>query len=59
MKFKFTGDQDAITLRGVTFEAGKAVDLSDNPELAAKVSVLPYFVEVKPRKRKAKADVQD
>ena len=56
MKFKFTGDQDEITLRGVTFEKGKAVDLSDNPDLAQKVAVLPYFSEVKSRAKKAKAD---
>lgn len=58
MKFKYTGDQDAITLRGVTFEKGKAVELdADDPHaalLAAKVAALPYFEAVKPR-RKAEA----
>lgn len=47
MKFKYTGDQDEITLRGVTFAKGKAVDLSENPDLAAKVDALEYFAKVK------------
>lgn len=46
MKFKFTGDQDEITLRGVTFEKGKAVDV-DDPELIEKISALSYFSTVK------------
>ena len=54
MKFKFTGEMDEITLRGVTFEKDKAVDLSDNPSLAEKVGALDYFEEVK-RGRKANA----
>lgn len=48
MKFKYTGDQDEITLRGVTFEKGKAVDVDE--ALAEKISVLDYFTEVKARK---------
>ena len=55
MKFKFTGDMDEITLRGVTFAKGKAVDLSDNPDLAEKVGALDYFEQVK-RGRKANAE---
>lgn len=51
-KFRYIGDAPEITLRGVTFAKGKPVDLSDNPLLAEKVSVLPYFAEVKARKRK-------
>ena len=50
MKFKYVGDKDEITLRGVTFAKGKAVDLSENPGLADKVSALDYF---KPATRKA------
>jgi hypothetical protein len=46
MKFRFTGPQDEITLQGVTFEKGKAVDVA-SPELVAKISVLPYFQKVK------------
>lgn len=55
MKFKYTGDQDEVTFRGVTFEKGKAVDLSEAPALAAKVSVLAEFEEVK-RGKKSDAD---
>lgn len=54
-KFKYTGDQDAITLRGVTFEKGKAVPVED-PALAAKISVLDYFAKVKTRKVRNDAD---
>lgn len=57
MKYKYTGEQDAVTLRDVTFEKGKTVELSpDDPRqaaLAAKISVLPDFQEVKPRRKKA------
>ena len=53
MKFKYTGPQDEITLRGVTFEKGKAVDLSDNLDLAVKVDALDYFTEAKTRKVKS------
>lgn len=51
MKFKFTGDQDEITLRGVTFPKGKAVDVGCE-ELAEKISVLDYFKAVKPRAKR-------
>lgn len=51
MKFKYTGDQDEITLRGVTFSKGKAVDVDDEI-LSQKISVLPYFAEVKSRGKK-------
>jgi hypothetical protein len=50
MKYRYTGPQDEITLREVTFEKGKTVDLSDNPELAEKVAVLADFKKVKARK---------
>ena len=52
MRYKYIGDSNAITLRGVTFENGKAVDLSENTSLAEKVSVLDYFAEVKTRAKK-------
>lgn len=58
MKFKYIGDQDEITLRRVTFKAGKAVDLSENPLLAAKIAKMPDFEEVKSG-RKAKKNDQD
>lgn len=51
MKYKYTGDLDEITLRGVTFEKGKAVDLSENPLLADKVAALDFFQEVKRGKK--------
>lgn len=56
MKFKYRGPDEEITLRDVTFPKGKAVDLTDSPELAAKVAVLDYFAEVKPRKRRNDQD---
>lgn len=49
MKFKFTGTDacpDEITLRGVTFTKGKAVDVADEG-LAAKLEGLEFFTEVK------------
>lgn len=51
MKYKFTGEGE-ITLRGVTFAKGKAVDLADNPALAEKVANMPEFKEVKARGNK-------
>lgn len=48
MKFKWTGAQDEITIRGVTFAKGKAVDVDE--ELAAKVSGIEGFKPVKARK---------
>ncbi len=56
MKYKYTGEQDEITLRNTTFAKGKAVDLSDNPGLAQKVSVLPEFEAVKPKGKANDAD---
>lgn len=53
MKYKYTGDQPSVSIRGVTFEKGKAVDLTDNPALVEKVSVLEFFEQAKPRKAKA------
>lgn len=50
MKIKYTGEQDEITLRGVTFEKGKAVDLSDNQSLLNKALGLEYFKVAKARK---------
>ncbi len=54
MKLKWTGNE-SITLRDVTFEAGKTVDLSDNPNLFEKARGIEGFEEVKARKPK-KAD---
>lgn len=54
MKFKYTGEQAAITLRGVTFEKEKAVQVDDEG-LASKVAALDFFEQVKTR-RKAKSD---
>lgn len=51
MKVKYIGSEDAVTVRHVTFEKGKAVDLSDDPRdaaLAEKVLALPEFQEAKP-----------
>ena len=60
MKYKFTGTDACpkeITLRGVTFEKGKAVEVEG--DLAAKVSVLPYFTEAKPgRPKKNDKDIE-
>ena len=52
MKYKYTGDDDETTLRGVTFKKGKAVDLSDNPSLAAKVDALDHFEQVTTKAKK-------
>lgn len=48
LKFKYKGPEDEITLRGVTFKKGKAVDVDDT--LASKIKALDDFVEVKGRK---------
>ena len=54
MKFKFTGPDEEITLREITFAKGKAVDVAD-PEFQAKLAALDFFQVVKPRgKRNAK-----
>ena len=50
MKFKYTGSGE-ITLRHMTFEAGKAVEV-DDVALAEKIAALPYFEEVKPGRPK-------
>lgn len=46
MKFKYTGEQDEITLRGVTFKKGKTVDVDDT-DLIQKLSNIPDFSQVK------------
>ncbi len=48
MKYKYTGEQDEITLRGVTFKKGKAVDV-DDPNLEQKISAMSDFSQVKNR----------
>ena len=59
MKIKYTGGLDAVRLRHVTFEKGKAVDfdMDDKADalLSEKVRALPDFEEVKPG-RKPKND---
>ena len=46
MKFKYTGNQAEITLRGVTFPKGKAVRVDDQ-SLAEKIRLMPDFHAVK------------
>ena len=49
MKMKFLGTDECkkeITLRGVTFEKGKAKDVKDQ-SLLRKLQSLPYFEEAK------------
>ncbi len=62
MKLKYEGELDAVTVRHVAFEKGKAVVLSpDDPKDAAllrKLEAWPEFSEVK-RGRKPKSDDQD
>lgn len=55
MKFTYTGDQDEITLRGITFPKGKAVDV-EGEGLREKIAALPYFAEGIKRPRKVKTD---
>lgn len=50
MRFKYTGSGE-ITIRHMTFEAGKSTEVSD-PDLAAKIAVLDYFQQVKPGRPK-------
>ena len=53
MKIKYTGvnNQAEITVRGVTFPKGKAVEVDDE-ELQVKLLGLDYFSEVKTRAKK-------
>jgi hypothetical protein len=48
MKFKYTGDEASVTLRGVAFPKGKTVKV-DDASLAAKIDALPHFQKVKGR----------
>lgn len=48
MDYAYIGPEEGITLRGVDFPQGEAVDLSAKPGLAAKVGALPYFERVEP-----------
>lgn len=43
--------EGSITLRHMTFESGKSVEVTDE-DLARKISVLPYFQLVKPGRPK-------
>ena len=54
MKAKYTGDAKEITIRGTTFEKGKAVEVDD--ELGAKVLGVDGFIIAKPKGKKADAD---
>lgn len=45
MKVVWTGDEE-ITIREVEFQPGEAVDLAENPSLAAKAIGIPGFEEV-------------
>lgn len=49
-RFKYMGE-GSITLRHMTFESGKSVEVTDE-DLARKISVLPYFQLVKPGRPK-------
>lgn len=51
MKYKYTGEDEAITLREVSFPKGKAVDV-DCPDLQAKLAGLDYFKGVRPRAKR-------
>ena len=53
MKFKYIGELDEITLRGVAFKKNKAVDV-DCTDFQAKLSNLDYFKEVKTRAKNKK-----
>ena len=53
MKFKYKGPDEAITLREVTFEKGKAV-LVEDEDFQKKLSALDYFTVVKPRAKRDK-----
>lgn len=48
MQIKYEGDLDEVTVRGVTFKKGKAVDV-DDPALAKKMLAWPDVSEVKRR----------
>ena len=54
MKIRNNGDAD-VTIRGVEFPVGKAVEVQDAP-LIAKMLAWPTFDEVKTRKSKKNAD---
>ena len=51
MKFKYTGPNKEMTLRGVTFPKNKGVEVL-SPNFQAKLAALDYFAEVKPRAKK-------
>ncbi len=52
MKFRYNGDRDGVTVRGVSFPPGKTVDVTSK-ELAGKLKDNSHFDDVKTRKRKA------
>lgn len=54
MKLKYTGELDSVTVRGVTFERGKAVTV-DCENLRDKMLAWPDVSEVK-RERKAQTN---
>ena len=69
MKVRYIGDMESITFRSVEFPKDEVVDLSDNPELFKKVSVLDFFevvseevdpkITVKRTRRKKNEDPAD
>lgn len=46
MKFRYIGDLDECTIRDVTFQRGKAAEVSE--DMAEKLRGIPVFTEVKP-----------
>ncbi len=46
LRYKYTGPDEDITMRGVYFPKDKAVPVDDS--LGAKIDVLDYFERVKP-----------
>lgn len=50
MRVKYVGPDEKITIRGVMFAKGKAVNLGKNPDLAAKVCALDCFERAANRK---------
>ena len=62
MRFKFIGNGDndppQVTLRGVIFPLGQAVDVTD-ADLIAKLAANSHFEVAKGRPAKAKADAED
>lgn len=54
MKFKYTGDEPAVSYRGITFAKGEAIEVSDS--MAYRMIDHPLFAEVKTSKAKKAKD---